>query len=172
MQVDPIHGSSSPNKEASPTNSAGQPNWLELAKISLDNFKSLRELEWKILFGHWTAVGALTYLVLEKKIIIDRCPLGAIYTVSWLAVSAKLFLIQWSSAESRGYWSWYMQNADNTRKQKKPIHKGKELKEEDVLGPDTSWTWKTYVWLASQIIATAALLFASWWLITSVKPDK
>ncbi len=43
--------------------------WMELAKISLDEFKNRREFEWKLAFGFWTAIAAFTYMLVST----DRC---------------------------------------------------------------------------------------------------
>ncbi len=42
---------------------------MELAKISLDEFKNRREFEWKLAFGFWTAIAAFTYMLVST----DRC---------------------------------------------------------------------------------------------------
>ena len=50
------------NCECDPEEKLEPKDWAELAKIAQGSFQNRREMEWKLAFGFWTAIGAFTAL--------------------------------------------------------------------------------------------------------------
>jgi hypothetical protein len=90
----------------SPTDGVSTEQWKELAKISLDEFKSRRELEWKASLGFWAGIGSFTYVFVHDT-GATRPPLWMLTTSYIIVGFISLFglgLLQAGHALNRDYF--------------------------------------------------------------------
>ena len=57
--------------------SATASDYVELAKLSHEAFNGRRQYEWRVNFGLWTALGAVTYFSVTNKIQVFETPFRA-----------------------------------------------------------------------------------------------
>src|SRR5438876_11559995 len=88
-------------------------NWIEMAKISRENFYNRRAVEWKLAFGLWTGIGLFTAAFFTSGVtnIPDWLPLtlACVYGGLLLVV---IFCWQWpmhtAHADDHNWFVHYM----------------------------------------------------------------
>ena len=145
-------------------NSSTEPNWIELAKISLDEFKNRRELEWKLAFGFWTAVASFTYYYTSNDRPEALCSkiLGLFYVLIGTFHVFGIFLVQEGHAKNKSYLHYYLDKAscEQINVARKPSVRKKCFE---------GIKWK---WTIVQILTTFLFLTMSWYLVCSVPVRK
>jgi hypothetical protein len=154
------------NDAKTPDNTSSAPPdtkipWLELAKLSHEDFKNRRELEWKLLFGLWTAIATFTYFAIFNKMDFGQNLgwLGSLYVFAFLMSAVWLIPLQKAHADNRAYWKYYMDKAEQLQS-----CDGKRVQR-----PILSWKSVHILWAGAQLGFTGIFLFLSWFLIITKK---
>lgn len=138
-------------------------DWIALAKIAFESFSNRRALEWKLAFGFWSAIGALTaapFAVKGLEIPKWFPRLLAVFYVLLFVVAVVCWFwpLQDAHARDKQWWLYYINRA-----QGKP----------DVIEPDTNaswikcWKYTTWFWFVGQILFTLLFLILSWFVLSS-----
>ena len=141
-----------------------EPDWKELAKISLDEFKNRRELEWKLALGFWAVLGSFTYWFIANPTFPPPSPCLLGWTYGLMCVCAVAFWmlpLQTAHAHNKYYYLLYMNKASNESCGTKAMN------ERCRLTPRSASHWKcaNYLWFLGQVSFTLIFLSASWWMI-------
>lgn len=138
---------------------SNEPNWMELAKISLDEFKNRRELEWKLAFGFWAALAGFTYFFLSNA-KVEKPPivwLGVIYGLIFLiSVFCWMCPLQKAHAKNKAYFLYYMKMASSA---------AVTSREDATNAAFQYWRPSNSQWLGGQIAFTFLGMLLSWELI-------
>jgi hypothetical protein len=92
--------------------------YIDLAKMAQGSFQDRRVYEWKIAFGLWTGIAALTYFVVSSKDRLSSFPthylgwiyvtFGAVWLAFWLIPLRRAFELD------KRYKHYYMQRAEGS----------------------------------------------------------
>jgi hypothetical protein len=139
--------------------------WIELAKLSHEEFKSRRELEWKLAFGFWGAIGAFTAALLTERLNLPAPSCLWLLAFAYLlalvaAVALWMWPLQVAHADGKAFWKYYMEKAEG-QKTKRPTDSGKSAFR------TPSWSCRNTVWLVGEIAFTSLFLLLSWCVIAS-----
>jgi hypothetical protein len=141
---------------------------LELAKMSQESFFNRRSYEWKVAFGLWIAIGAITYIGIEKAASLGPTTpsrLGWLYVaiaVSWI------FFWQWPTRlafmDDKDFKHYYMHMAEGREARWPPDQPKSWRRVVCILDENGRWvcSWRAMGWAAGQTLFTIAVLIGSW----------
>jgi hypothetical protein len=138
-----------------PTNSVE--HFLRLYELQRGTLNARREIEWKVCISFWSAIIVGTGVLIQK--IQLPCYSCWFYVLLFLVFSPLWLGKMFNSSEEDHNW---------IKVYKSHIHKSLDLQSETVKYQEVKWnTFLCSPWWISQMVMTAAVLFASWYLLTT-----
>ena len=144
-----------------------EPPWIDLAKISHEDFKSRRDLEWKLAYGFWTVIAAFTYLACDKQLHLCWCWLLCVYIVVFFVVGIFWLLpLQGAHSDNRAYWKYYLRNAEGSYILDT---KGSIRAPHPETRPYGNWGLTNTFWFTAEWFVTGIFLLLSFATITRIR---
>lgn len=144
------------------TNSTPPPetNWIELAKLAQQSFFNRRELEWKLSFGFWAAIAAVTSAFFSGKLSTiyahTPCILASAYLLLFVLTIPFWHLpLQKAHGGDKKYYFYYLKRARGIEDPSFREKKG-------------TWVDVDKWWFCGHLVFTAFFLVVSWYLITQI----
>lgn len=146
--------------------------YLELAKMSQESFLNRRSYEWKVAFGLWTAIGLITYFMVDKADSFNGTVLvwlGVLYAIVWVCwLLAWQFPLRLAFEQDKHYKHYYMNRAEGWNY---------DMPEREAADwrnliwrfehKDWKWSWRRFAWTFGQTVFTFAFLLGSWVAIST-----
>jgi hypothetical protein len=163
--------------------------WIDLAKISQEEFKDRRALEWKLAFGFWTGIASFTYFVTgDKTLHLQPCVLTILYgLIGLVATCFWLFPLQRAHADNKAWWKYYLDRAEGyppciankaggsptcTEQATKPLPCTCRPENWTIFKPFANWKTINSLWFIGQISFTLIFLVLSWFTVTQFRHEQ